>query len=123
MRPEALRQLQIVHIPTTGFRSKSWVSFQNPMLPNWILCSQSVINAAKEVCPVWPGQPMTAHWGVPGPAAVNGAEEEAQKAFKDAFLLFLLHECASNYRESLALALFRRNWVLVTESARTNWAT
>src|SRR5215471_17760158 len=85
VRPEALRQLQIAHIPTSGFRSKSWDEFSRPDAPKLDFVFTVCDNAAKEVCPVWPGQPMTAHWGVPDPAAVKGTEEEVQKAFRDAF--------------------------------------
>src|SRR5215472_15005252 len=86
VRPEALRQLQIAHIPTSGFRSKSWDEFSRPDAPKLDFVFTVCDNAAKEVCPVWPGQPMTAHWGVPDPAAVKGTEEEVQKAFRDAFI-------------------------------------
>jgi arsenate reductase (thioredoxin) len=87
VRPEALRQLQVAHIPTTGFRSKNWDEFSKPDAPKLDFVFTVCDNAANEVCPVWPGQPMTAHWGVPDPAAVKGTEEEVQKAFRDAFFL------------------------------------
>lgn len=87
VRPEALRQLQVAHIPATGFRSKSWDEFSKPNAPQLDFVFTVCDNAANEVCPVWPGQPMTAHWGVPDPAAVKGTEEEIQKAFRDAFFL------------------------------------
>ena len=87
VRPEALRQLQIAHIPTTGFRSKNWDEFSKPDAPKLDLVFTVCDNAANELCPVWPGQPMTAHWGIPDPAAVKGTEEEVQKAFRDAFFL------------------------------------
>jgi len=72
IRPEALRQLEIVHIPTNGLRSKSWNEFSRPDAPVLDFVFTVCDNAANEVCPVWPGQPMTAHWGVPDPAAVKG---------------------------------------------------
>ena len=86
VRPEALRELQIAQIPATGFRSKSWNEFSKPDAPKLDFVFTVCDNAANEVCPVWPGQPMTAHWGVPDPAAVKGTEEEVQKAFRDAFI-------------------------------------
>jgi len=87
VRPEALRQLQVAHIPTSGFRSKGWDEFSKPGAPRLDFVFTVCDNAANEVCPVWPGQPMTAHWGVPDPASVKGTEEEVQKAFRDAFFL------------------------------------
>jgi len=87
VRPEALRQLGVAHIPTRGFRSKSWDEFAKPNAPKLDFVFTVCDNAAKEVCPVWPGQPMTAHWGVPDPAAVTGTAEQIEKAFRDAFFL------------------------------------
>jgi arsenate reductase len=87
VRPEALRQLQIAHIPTSDFRSKSWDEFSRPGAPKLDFVFTVCDNAANEVCPVWPGQPMTAYWGVPDPAPVKGTEEEVRKAFRDAFFL------------------------------------
>jgi len=98
VRPEALRELQVAHIPVTGFRSKSWDEFLKPDAPKLDFVFTVCDNAAKEVCPVWPGQPLTAHWGVPDPAAVAGTQEDVQKAFRDAFLMLALvssarHSC------------------------------
>jgi len=87
VRPEALRQLQTAHLPNSGFRSKSWDEFARPGAPKLDFVFTVCDNAANEVCPVWPGQPMTAHWGVPDPAAVCGAEEQVERAFRDAFFL------------------------------------
>lgn len=87
VRPEALRQLQQVHIAVSGLRSKSWEEFSQPGAPNLDFVFTVCDNAAKEVCPVWPGQPMTAHWGIPDPAAVHGSEADIQRAFRDAYLL------------------------------------
>jgi arsenate reductase (thioredoxin) len=87
VRPEALRQLGVAHIPTSGFRSKSWDEFAKPNGPKLDFVFTVCDSAAKEVCPVWPGQPMTAHWGVPDPAAVTGTAEQIEKAFRDAFFL------------------------------------
>ena len=87
VRPEALKQLQLAHIPMGGFRSKSWDEFAKPDAPKLDFVFTVCDHAAKEVCPVWPGQPMTAHWGVPDPAAVTGTPEQIEKAFRDAFLM------------------------------------
>ncbi len=87
VRPEALRELGIAHIPAKGLRSKSWEEFAQPGAPKLDFVFTVCDNAAKEVCPVWPGQPMTAHWGVPDPAAVQGTAEEVQAAFRHAFLM------------------------------------
>ena len=85
VRPEALRELQIAHIPATGFRSKSWDEFSRPEAPKLDFVFTVCDNAANEVCPVWPGQPTTAHWGVPDPAEVKGTDAEIAFAFKDAY--------------------------------------
>jgi arsenate reductase len=87
VRPEALRQLEAAHLPSSGFRSKSWDEFAKPGAPKLDFVFTVCDNAANEVCPVWPGQPMTAHWGVPDPAAVRGAQQQVEKAFRDAFFL------------------------------------
>lgn len=87
VRPEALRQLEAANIPTDGFRSKSWEEFSTPDAPHLDFVFTVCDSAAKEVCPIWPGQPMTAHWGVPDPAAVRGTIDEIQRAYRDAFLM------------------------------------
>jgi arsenate reductase len=87
VRPEALRQLEAAHIPTDGFRSKSWEEFSTLDAPKLDFVFTVCDSAAKEVCPIWPGQPMTAHWGVPDPAAVEGTEEEIQRVYRDAFFM------------------------------------
>ena len=87
VRPEAIRQLESARLPTRGLRSKSWDDFTKPDAPKLNFVFTVCDNAAKEVCPFWPGQPMTAHWGVPDPAAVQGTQEEIDKAFRDAFLM------------------------------------
>jgi arsenate reductase len=85
VRPEALQQLEAANIPATGFRSKSWEEFSIPDAPRLDFVLTVYNSAAKEVCPIWPGQPATAHWGVPDPAVVQGSEEEIQRAYRDAF--------------------------------------
>ena len=87
VRPEALRQLNVVNIPTNGLRSKPWDEFSRPDAPQLNFVFTVCDNAAKEVCPVWPGQPMTAHWGIPDPAAVQGTTEQVEHAFRDAFFM------------------------------------
>lgn len=86
VHPLTLRILESNGIPTDGLRSKSWEEFAGPGAPDlhfvFTVCDQ----AAGEVCPVWPGQPMTAHWGMPDPAAVEGGEAAQQKAFRDTFI-------------------------------------
>jgi len=87
VRAEAISQLQSARVPTNGLRSKSWEEFSKPDAPKLDFVFTVCDNAAQEVCPIWPGQPMTAHWGVPDPAAVQGTNEELQKAFRDAFFM------------------------------------
>ena len=87
IRPEALTRLQTANIPTNGLRSKPWDEFSLPGSPKLDFVFTVCDNAAKEVCPVWPGQPMTAHWGVPDPAAVRGSEAEVERAFREAFFM------------------------------------
>ena len=86
VRPEALKQLHEANLPTEGARSKSWEEFSRPDAPEMNFVFTVCDNAAKEVCPIWGGQPMTAHWGVPDPAAVTGTPEEIERAFRDAFV-------------------------------------
>lgn len=87
VRSEALDQLASAHISINGLRSKAWEEFSKPGAPKLDFVFTVCDNAAKEVCPVWPGQPMTAHWGVPDPAEAKGTPEEKQKAFRDAFFM------------------------------------
>jgi arsenate reductase len=86
VRPEALRQLDLAHLPTEGLRSKNWDEFAEPGAPKLDFVFTVCDNAAKEVCPIWPGQPMTAHWGVSDPAAVEGTPDQVERAFRDAFM-------------------------------------
>src|SRR5260370_42371393 len=87
VRPEALKQVEMARLPTEGLRSKSWEEFPKPGAPKMNFVFTVCDNAAKEMCPVWHGQPMTAHWGVPDPAAVKGTPEQIERAFRDAYLL------------------------------------
>jgi arsenate reductase (thioredoxin) len=86
VRPEALKQLQAANLPTENARSKSWEEFSGPGAPQMNFVFTVCDSAAKEVCPIWPGQPITAHWGIPDPAAVTGTPEEIDRAFRDAFV-------------------------------------
>jgi arsenate reductase len=87
LRPEALKQLEVARIPASGLRSKSWDEFAKPEAPQLDFVFTVCDSAAKEVCPVWPGQPLTAHWGVPDPAAARGTQEEVERAYRHAFFL------------------------------------
>jgi arsenate reductase len=84
VNPFALQELQRLGIPTDGFRSKSWEEFARLGAPEMDFVFTVCDQAAGEVCPVWPGQPMTAHWGMPDPAAVEGSDEVKEKAFRAA---------------------------------------
>jgi arsenate reductase len=98
VRPEALKQLELADISTEELRSKSWDEFAAPDAPPIQFIFTVCDNAANEVCPIWPGHPMTAHWGVADPAAVRGTPEEMTRAFRDAFSIL-------DRRISLFLAL------------------
>ena len=86
-RPEALAQLQSAGISIEGLRSKSWDEFAAPGAPHLDFVFTVCDNAANEACPYWPGQPMTAHWGITDPAAVKGTPEEIARAFREAFII------------------------------------
>jgi arsenate reductase len=87
VRPEALKQLETAKLATDGLRSKNWSEFAKPDSPMMEFVFTVCDNAAKEMCPVWPGQPMTAHWGIPDPAEAHGAPEQIERAFRDAFMM------------------------------------
>ncbi len=81
VNPFALEVLQKNRLDTTGLRSKNWSEFAQPGAPKMDFVFTVCDNAAAEVCPVWPGQPMTAHWGVEDPATVEGTDEDKRRAF------------------------------------------
>jgi protein-tyrosine-phosphatase len=83
VHPQALALLRRLGFETAGLRSKNWDEFARPGAPPLDFVFTVCDNAANEVCPVWPGQPMTAHWGVPDPAAAVGGDEEIARAFRD----------------------------------------
>ena len=85
VHPEARKLLQSLGYDTRGFRSKSWNEFAKPGAPALDFVFTVCDNAAGEACPLWPGQPMTAHWGIPDPAAATGSAAEISLAFKDAY--------------------------------------
>jgi arsenate reductase len=85
VNPAALRQIERAGIPVEGFRSKSWDEFAKPGAPEMHFVFTVCDSAAAEVCPVWPGHPLSGRWGVPDPAAVIGTAEQIDKAFFDAF--------------------------------------
>jgi arsenate reductase len=85
VRPEALSQIESAGLSTAGLRSKSWDEFSGAGAPKLDFVFTVCDNAAREQCPYWPGQPMTAHWGIADPAAVKGTPEEIARAFRDAF--------------------------------------
>lgn len=87
VHPAALRQIAAANLTTDGLWSKDWSEFAKPGAPAMDFVFTVCDNAAKEVCPVWPGQPMTAHWGVPDPVAVAGTPQEIERAFREAFLV------------------------------------
>jgi len=86
VRPEALRELEAAHLPTAEASSKSWDEFAQPGAPVMDFVFTVCDNAANEVCPIWPGQPMTAHWGIADPAAATGSPQEVRRAFREAFV-------------------------------------
>ena len=86
INPLALNQLEVAGLSVVGLRSKSWDEFAKPSAPQMNFVFTVCDNAAAEVCPLWPGQPVTAHWGVPDPTTVVGTFEQMERAFRDAFV-------------------------------------
>ena len=87
VQPLALALLAQYHYPTDGLRSKNWDEFSGPSAPRLDFVFTVCDRAAGEACPYWPGQPMTAHWGVEDPAAVQGSAEEQRRAYANAFMV------------------------------------
>ncbi|MDP9146103.1 MAG: arsenate reductase ArsC [Acidobacteriota bacterium] len=87
VRPEALKQIEHAGLSIAGLRSKNWEEFAKSGALKMDFVFTVCDNAAKETCPLWPGQPMTAHWGVADPAVVKGAPEEIERAFREAFMI------------------------------------
>jgi len=85
VHPFALATLTEHGLPTAGLRSKSWQEFAEPDAPRMDLIVTVCDNAAAEACPIWPGHPVTEHWGLADPAAVEGSEEEKRRAFRETF--------------------------------------
>ena len=85
--PEALQEISRAHLPTEGLRSKSWEDFAGPSAPKMDFVFTVCDSAARGICPVWPGQPMTAHWGVTDPGGVQGTQEQVERAFRDTYML------------------------------------
>jgi arsenate reductase len=86
VNPFAVETLRQAGLPTEGLRSKSWDEFARPGAPQLDFVFTVCDSAANEVCPIWPGQPVTAHWGLPDPAAVQGSDADKAKAFRDTFI-------------------------------------
>ncbi len=89
VNPHTIQLLQGLGYDTSGFRSKSWAEFAKPGAPALDFVFTVCDNAAGETCPLWPGQPMTAHWGIPDPAEAQGTDAEIAVAFKDAYRMLL----------------------------------
>jgi protein-tyrosine-phosphatase len=85
VNPHAIDLLRSLHYPVESFRSKAWDEFEGPDAPKLDFVFTVCDDAAAEVCPIWPGQPMTAHWGMPDPAAVDGSPAEIALAFADTY--------------------------------------
>ena len=87
IHPNALRQLEAAGLSSDGLRSKSWNEFARLGAPEMDFIFTVCDNAANEVCPIWPGHPVSGHWGVPDPAAVQGTPEEVERAFREVFFI------------------------------------
>jgi len=86
VRPEALKQIELAGMRTYGYRSKDWLEFTKPGSPSLHFVFTVCDRAANEACPLWPGQPMTAHWGIPDPAEAKGTTIQIERAFHNAFV-------------------------------------
>ncbi|MGC1364990.1 MAG: arsenate reductase ArsC [Candidatus Acidiferrum sp.] len=114
IRPEALKQLELARLPTNDLRSKNWDEFARPDAPKMNFVFTICDNAAKELCPAWPGQPVTAHWGIADPAEVKGTPEQIGRAFREAYMtldrrisLFLCLPLASLYKLAIQKEIAR----------------
>jgi arsenate reductase len=87
VRHEALKLVELAHLSAESLRSKNWEEFAKPGAPKMNFVFTVCDNAAQEMCPIWPGQPMTAHWGVPDPAVAKGTPEQIDRAYRDAYLI------------------------------------
>jgi arsenate reductase len=87
VRPEALKLIGLARLPMEGLRSKNWEEFAKSGAPKMNFVFTVCDNAAQEMCPIWPGQPMTAHWGVPDPAVVKGTPEQIDRAYRDVYMI------------------------------------
>jgi len=100
VHPLAVELLERLRLPTTGLRSKSWKEFARPGAPVMDFVFTVCDQAAGQVCPIWPGNPITAHWGVPDPAVVEGTDDECKRAFRDAY-----HQLDARIRLFIALLI------------------
>jgi arsenate reductase (thioredoxin) len=112
VHPLAVELLERLRLRTTGLRSKSWQEFARPGAPVMDFVFTVCDEAAGEVCPVWPGNPITAHWGVPDPAAVEGTEDERKRAFRDAF-----HQLDARIRLFIALPIDKLDRMVIKRRA------
>ncbi len=113
VNPLTLELLRAMKLPTERLRSKSWNEFARPDAPRMDFVFTVCDQAASEVCPVWPGQPITAHWGVPDPAAVEGTRDEKMAAFRDAF-----HRLDTRIKLFLALPVAKLDRLALQREAR-----
>ena len=113
MNPFALATLRTLHLPTDGLRSKSWEEFVRPDAPQLDFALTVCDNAAGEVCPIWPGQPISAHWGLPDPAAFEGPDERKAKVFMDTALAL-----SKRIELMLALPMHRLDRVAIQREVR-----
>jgi arsenate reductase (thioredoxin) len=112
VHPLAIELLDRLHLRTQGLRSKSWDEFARPGAPVMDFVFTVCDQAAGEICPIWPGNPITAHWGIPDPAAVEGTEIEQRKAFRDA-----LHSLESRIKLFVALPIDKLDRMAVKREA------
>jgi len=100
VHPLAVELIEQLRLPTKGLHSKSWKEFARPGAPAMDFVFTVCDQAAGEICPIWPGNPITAHWGVPDPAAVEGTEDQRKQAFRDAY-----HQLDARIRLLIALPI------------------